>query len=512
MPRADQKFTSSSTALRPSSRLPLHATPIVTLGAAFLTMALASSAHAQAVATPRVGGMVFSGPAEPHVTSIYWNPAAIGPLRGFHAYVDFEPRIDTVQLQRSPIDTSTGEPADSSTPAAQRKTFAQQNTTDITPDFFTGLTWDLQSKRVVAGLAAYAPYVERRHGDVDAAGHYFVNDLDWVHLYQTTAAAFRIRDDLFFGLSLHLVWSWLGYGFDRDTALDQPSSAQPTFESDGNRENLAVNMNAGPDIAFSVGWLYRPSKRFDFGIVWIRPPLTEVTGQIRAEGEGVAAGPVHDDDAAEIGASDGTIDGRATATWRLPDQILLGINWRPWERWQFGLWGRWSNWSVHDALRIELSSQDFTDATPRVPSSVVFWRGFHDTFALQGTAAYRFNPVWRVFVSGLLETAAIAETSVNLSQVEGPKLDGVTAVEITLGKHVILHGGYGLTIMTDRELSSSDFDPQAAVACVDSGYDVDNPGCGLLAQGRALPTARGVYKRLVHHVGVGVTFRYGQKY
>lgn len=465
---------------------------------------VAATASAQAIVAPRVGGMIFSGPAEPHVAALYWNPAAIGPLRGFRAYLDGALRIDTGTLTRDAIDTATGEPATAGTPNARRRAFAAAETHDFAPDLFGGLTWDLQSKRVVAGIAAYAPYAEFLHAGADWPGRYYRTRLDWYHAYLTPAVAFRLRDDLFFGLSLSFVFSHLSLAFERDTALDLPSAAAAEHESDALRESLAINVDAGPQFTFGLGWLWRPTSQFDFGIAWLRPPLGgSSTGLVRGEGEATAGGPVHEE---------GLIEGRASASWKLPDVVMMGVDWRPLERWQFGLWGRWSNWSVQEDLTVGLSSRAFDEATPPVPGTIVFWRGLHDTFALAGTAARRFGERFRAIGSVMLETAAVAESSVNPAAVDGPKLDAFLAGEIEVMPSLKVHLGYGATVMRDRELSNSDFDPAAAAACVDSGYDVDNPGCAVQTAGRALPSAQGTYRRVAHRVGVGVAFTYDPRH
>lgn len=470
----------------------------------FAAIVVVASAQGQALVTPRVGGMTLSGPAESNVTSIFWNPAAMGPLRGFRAYFGGQLRFDQGTVERAAIDTATGQPATAATPAAQTQAFPKADTLDVAPDLFTGVTWDLQSKRVVAGLAVYAPYVEHLSESATWPGHYYRTSLDWYHLYATPAVSFRIRDDLFLGLSLSFVWSFLSLGFDRDTALEKESNSGSTFESADLSESLAVNVSSGPDFTFGIGWLWRPTKRFDFGIVWLRPPLGESrAGEVRAEGDATAGGPVH---------PEGQLVGRATAVWRLPDQVIMGVSARPYARWQYGIFGRWSNWSVHQDLKLRLSSRPFAEADPAVPPSITFSRGFHDTFALQGSVGYSLTEALRVFSSVLLESAALAETSVNPAAVDGPKLDAVLGAELKITPNISLHAGYAALIMRNRELGASDFDPQAAVACVESGYDVDNPGCGLLAEGRALPTAQATYKRIVHRIGIGLTFAYDPRH
>ncbi|MEK6608104.1 MAG: outer membrane protein transport protein [Myxococcota bacterium] len=451
-------------------------------------LALSARAGAQPLATPRVGGGAFSGPAEPDVTAIYWNPAAIGGMRGLDLYIDGALRLDRGVLARDPIDTTTGAPASAGTAPDDRRAFPTVRTSDATPDLFAGATWDFGTKKIVVGLASYAPYVERLHAADDWPGRYYRQDLDWRHVYVTGAVAYKATDNWYVGIAPSIAWSWLRLRFARDTALDRPSAATAHYESDDQVEDLAIDVGTR-DVAWSFGTLVRVTSRFDIGATWIHPPA----GGLRAEGDATAGGPAHDGR---------TLAGVATATWSLPDQVLVGVDVRPTPRWQFGAWGRWSNWSIHDRLEIDLSSAAFGDAD--VPSSVLFWRGFRDTFGVQTTGAYRPLSRLRLLASALVESPLTDESRVNPAQAGGPRIDGLVGAEVSLPRGVRMSLSYGLVAFADRDPSDSGFDPRWAVGCQDAALDIDDPNCRRLVEGRALPTPSGSYERTVHRIGVGL--------
>ena len=96
----------------------LHA---VRLSVLLLGLALAGPAWAQGFASPLVGGFVFSGPASPHVSSIYYNPAAIGIVDGTAFHLSFHSSFDFISIDRAPIDPATGAVATPGTPGARRR-------------------------------------------------------------------------------------------------------------------------------------------------------------------------------------------------------------------------------------------------------------------------------------------------------------------------------------------------------------------------------------------------------
>ncbi len=53
---------------------------------------------------PFVGGFSFTGPTAGDLGAVYWNPAALGLMRGFQVMVAGTARASTVTVNRAPID------------------------------------------------------------------------------------------------------------------------------------------------------------------------------------------------------------------------------------------------------------------------------------------------------------------------------------------------------------------------------------------------------------------------
>src|SRR5205807_2337394 len=57
---------------------------------------------------PFVGGMGFNGPTSGNIGAIYWNPAALGLVRGLQIMIAGTMRYTTTDVTRTPLDPTTG--------------------------------------------------------------------------------------------------------------------------------------------------------------------------------------------------------------------------------------------------------------------------------------------------------------------------------------------------------------------------------------------------------------------
>src|SRR5262245_13317487 len=70
----------------------------------------AAPARAAPLDEPFVGGLTFNGPTSGDLGAVYWNPAALGLVRGFQLMVAASGRLSTIDVNRAPIDPMTGVP------------------------------------------------------------------------------------------------------------------------------------------------------------------------------------------------------------------------------------------------------------------------------------------------------------------------------------------------------------------------------------------------------------------
>src|SRR5712671_4363794 len=82
-------------------------------GALLIALSLAPGARSWAAPfdDPHVGGLTFSGPTSPTLAAVYWNPAALGSMRGSRVMIAGTARLVRTGVDRAPIDPATGRPA-----------------------------------------------------------------------------------------------------------------------------------------------------------------------------------------------------------------------------------------------------------------------------------------------------------------------------------------------------------------------------------------------------------------
>src|SRR5579884_3600244 len=80
------------------------------LAAAILVAAVlaARPGAASPIDDPFVGGLSSSGPTSGDLGAVYWNPAALGLMRGFQVMVAGTARSASITVDRSPVDNLVG--------------------------------------------------------------------------------------------------------------------------------------------------------------------------------------------------------------------------------------------------------------------------------------------------------------------------------------------------------------------------------------------------------------------
>ena len=89
------------------ARLPRHGRAYAGAGAAGIAAAASCPcwpsprpAAAAPLDEPFVGGLSFTGPTSANLGAVYWNPAALGLVRGFQLMVAGSGRLSTIDVNR----------------------------------------------------------------------------------------------------------------------------------------------------------------------------------------------------------------------------------------------------------------------------------------------------------------------------------------------------------------------------------------------------------------------------
>jgi len=461
------------------------------LAAASLIL-IANGAGASPIDDPFVTGMSFSGPTSGDLGAIYWNPAALGLMRGFQVMVAGTARWSSVGASL---------PAGSATATDFRQPFQWPPG----PGAYVALGYG--SDRFTLAFATYMPYLEQIHFPVSATGNeptrYQVLSMDLRNLALVPALAIRFGNDLRVGLSSGFLFSTGSLSFAEDLGGAQTPATDARY-----------NINSGQGIGdskFSVtlgGGVYWRHKNVEIGLSYQSRPLgSQVTGvEVAGDATTVSLPPGQPGGGGPVtcaGQSSRCVFG--DISYRLPDVFIGGVTWHLRPGLELNVMARWLWTHLHDRIDIRLVGP--TLEAQGLPEHIVLYRGFHDVVDTRARIAYWWRERLRIGAELRVETGAVDSDAVNAAAVDGLQIEPVLLAELRLSRRFWLGAGYGLTIMPSVTVTNSIFDPTAASACAAANGDLATRACQERANGTARPSANGTYTSFVQDFGLTATFR-----
>lgn len=457
-----------------------------------LGLAAATPAAAYPLMAPRPVPDAIAGPTDPHVAATFYNPAAIGYLRGIHVFVDGAARGHAGSIRRDGAGTTGVGWADL--------------------DSFAGVTWDLATETLDIGLAVYTPFDELSAYPAGSAVRFAEQQQRFATLEETLVGAWQIERHVAIGAALVVNENWLDYRYARDAApaggsatVAQPSAlcggAPCGYENPLAEQQLRLR-GYSSGIGFSVGLIVRPDNR-----VWLGASYTShQTGgnlflrnyrQARiapAPGQPPVCGgnPCYGDDRVVL---------------LLPEMVQAGARVVLSPRLEVEASWRFLHYGARSALDVSLQGGNLANAG--APPQFFLDRGLQNSYLVEVSTRHQVTPALKLSPSLTFETSAVAPSAVSAAALDAPKLDGALTMEwrfwksgpsaLYLGAHV---GATGYFLGRVR----SRFDAHAETACVDAGYSLD--ACAKQNAGDALPSASGDYTLVVLEAGLALGFAY----
>jgi len=466
-----------------------------------------SPAQAAPLDEPFVGGLGFNGPTAANLGAVYWNPAALGLVRGFQVMVGGTMHLSRISVNRTGVN-GAGQPDPALPPmaTATARDLSQPFQWPPGPGSFFALSTDLGGDRFTLGFAMYEPFLEQVHftANPDDATRYHRIDADLRNLALVPALSIRFGSDLRVGVAPGFMFSTGRLSFAEQTV---PGSETASTDA---RYDLASGQSLG-DARFSVtlgGGIYFRRKTVEFGISYSSRPLgTDVAGvEVAADKTRVTrpagGGPI----TCPSGQADRCVFG--DIVYRLPDVWIAGVAWHPRPGAEIAVMARWIWFHLQDRIDVRLTSPALQAAG--LPDHIVFHRGFKDVWDGRVRFAYWIKERLRLGAALRLETSAVAANDVNPGAVDGFKIEPMIMAELRISRGFSLSAGYGFSYMPPVTAHPSSFDPAAAAACDAAQVqgDLRDPSCQARQQGRARPTADGRYARTVSDFSASLTARF----
>jgi long-subunit fatty acid transport protein len=432
------------------------------------------------------------------MAAVYWNPAALGLIKGYQIMLGGGLRSTKVTVDRTAIDPSTGLPGGSTTfPSATGRGLEHPVAWPVGPTGFWGAGIEVAG-RFAIGLAGYTPFSHKlkfeasANGDQPATRYHLVN-VAARHHAMAAALAIQISDWLQIGVAPGLLLSYGHMVFD-DPASKCSGDGPCGVENPTNtvRYDLGTRGTQAPAYFVSAGIHYHHAP-WDIGFSYTSAPLgTE--GQIR-----LAMQQTQVSSPAVLGSGlcDSCVLGEMR--YRLPEMFTAGATWQAAPHVSITGIARWLRYSSHDNIDLRLVGPSGGGlASSGASEHLTLYRGFQDSWDWRARVVHNPVPWWRWSGTLRMETSAVPTSNVNAGAVDGFKVEPILASEVSLGRHLRLEAGYALEWMLPVSVDNSVFDPSAAAACAQTQGDLRAPSCQARRVGQARPTAAGRYTMLRH--------------
>ncbi len=426
----------------------------------FLTLFLGitSSALAYPLYSPRPVPSAIAGPTDPHVAAVFYNPAALGPLRGYHFYLDGGARLQfgSIRLEGSSESVSAFAPSF---------------------DGFFGASWDLANDYVTAAVAIYSPLNEFPNFGVGPTRYHQIFSR-FAMLEETLAVAVRlISQRLYVGVGVNIAEVWLDSSFARAM---EPAKGEDTIRLRG--------FNKGP--GFSLGILAAPIPKLWIGASFSSHIFSQSGNDIWLNDVGHASVQVAGND--PIAINDVVVLAtpelfQAAARGEIHPRVELEAAMR----------------YVHYRARPHALDVTLTGNGIPPPTQFAIDLGLQDTFAVEASGRFRIAKSLRLSPSFVYESSAVQADHVSAAALGADKFDVTLTAEWTPVTHLRLGAHVGAVATTLGRVNSA-YKPGAQAECYKAFYDLQNPYCQQVVAGDALPSADGNYSIWMLHFGASI--------
>jgi long-subunit fatty acid transport protein len=458
-----------------------------------LAVLRAHPAGAAPLVDPTSGGMVFTGPTSAHVSSLYWNPAAIGLVRGFHVYASGQLHADPYVVERASIDTSTGEPSEAQL-GAGGKSFDPAKGTLLTPGGFIGFTWDASGDTLAIGFGIHAPFVDVQPRDHDQL-RYHTTGGSLSSTFGTFALSYRITSRWIAGAGLSIVKSRATLHFSIDQQLAACTGRPCVVEDPTTTSFFDLDAkSSGFDVAFEGGLLWKARDDLWLALAYHSPPgfaSVSLTGSAKVIPAPAAMRP--------------PAHGDAEVNFALPHILEVGARWDALPgRWQVIGHVTWIALSAVDHLDLRLAGPELRDAGVR--EWILRYRGLSNAVQLETGLETPAGQASRWGLRLRFDSGGVDNAHVAPEQIAGPSLDLAGGLEHPIWGNWSVTLAVSAGLMLPRHVQKSAFSPKAQIDCAASGFDLDR--CQGAREGSAIDTAAGDYQRYNFGAMLGLSWDY----
>ncbi len=465
----------------------------------------ASHAHASPVSDPTSGRSVFTGATLPGATSIYLDPAALGLGVANEIYLGGSAVIDQSRIAVSTLDINTG--ATTAGPDVHDTSFA--------PGGLAAAIFHLggdSSPRFTLAVSLQATPGERFASGHDSLRYFTLGGYERTY-DGAVAAAIRVTNDLYFGLSLASDVNYVQLRYARDTALAAGHGAGGVDSNCGGSPCGVGNPQATEqydikastpvistaNLAANIGLIYQIAKDIWVGVGYHSPPGLAV--QTELNGSAAVTRSPRD--------GGNTITGASTVEVSLPASVDLEFRARLPGRLDLHVGARWEDLSRFRGYDVRTYGDVFQ--ANNVPEWTERPRGMHDPLAVwvgieQAGDRWALGERLRLGARLGFETASVDEARESPTTIAPTSFTADVGAQLRLSQNLIVELTYGIQYFPTVTVTKSEYDPRDQIACLDNGVDYNTSVCDSQRNGYSIESGDGSYQRIEHAIRFGLRY------
>jgi len=390
--------------------------------------------------TPPVFGGHFATPAEPDPAGTYWNPGALGFVKGTQGFVNVSPTYFPATYTPS------------FTPTTVSSTLFQ-----VTP--LIAVTSDFGLENLTCAISVYAPFGGTTNWPADGPQRYNGAKSTIMTVNAGPVVSYKVLPSLSVGAGAFYVYNSLEANMSLDMypdlaalGLTSPAWTKSTGcespETEGCEARIDLSNATGNSWEWAAGVFFAPTEDMSFGLSYQSPIDVTLKGDIRV----FSVNPKFNTflNVNETGAK-----AKVTVDYVLPQTVNFGGRIRLTNNWQADLMIRWLNWDVHDKLDIHISG-DKGPAKMIVNGDRDILRGYADAFSGRLGGIYSGFTSWRLFGALGYDQSGVKDEYMSASNMEFDKIYLAAALEYTMLENKLrLGAGFKHDFIIPRTITNS---------------------------------------------------------
>lgn len=400
----------------------------------FASLALIpAEAFSNGYTSPWLGGEL-SGPGVANGAGIYWNPASIGAIDTHSLFITVEPAYEYVSYQRYGLDQN-GNPY-------RRVSFHEWA---ALPTF--ALTFHLPANFSV-GFGVFVPFARVANYPSDGPERFNGISENMFFVNLDGSVAYRITPSLIIGAGGSYSEGYIDAHQSTTVDFANPADENPLYEA---KVHLKNTMGATGD--WNIGLYFKPTDSFAAGLSYMARTYYILRGKAN-----VALSPQLGQ---FLGTSEITADSKMEVS--MPQEINLGLHFKPTKDWIVDVTEQWINWSEYKHINVVLTnaSNPMLYDQGQKSKTMQIVTGFEDTLSSKVWAGYKGFENWLIAGGVTYDPSGIPLNKVYSLNVEFNKMEVFAEVNYDISPSSTIGLGYDHAFTQSNDVTDSVIQPSS---------------------------------------------------